>query len=272
MASSEQIADFVAFSCGASVEDATKFLGLTNSVEEAVNLYFTSQDNTSSSATTSTTQAVPNDQDYGFTYDDDDDVAEEQELRAAIPAKRQRLYDPSVSSSGGYLPGIQTSHIDKPTTSVFATGCGEKTSTQEVLAKLYAPPFDLMFPGNFDELRYKAKEANKWILVNIQKEEEFSTHVLNRDVWSNDSVKEILKYGFMFWQKHDTTSSAVDFFQIYKITPNDTTFPFIAILDPITKSLIKQLKNLANIPEACKLSVLCTMCIVGSLQNGDSCG
>ena len=98
MASSEQIADFVAFSCGASVEDATKFLGLTQfNVEEAVNLYFSSQDNTSAS-----TQETPNSQDYGFSYEDEEE-GDVQEVRAAIPVKRQRLYEPS--SSGRFLPG-----------------------------------------------------------------------------------------------------------------------------------------------------------------------
>ena len=122
-----------------------------------------------------------------------------------------------------------------------------------MLATLYAPPFDIMFPGTFEAFRHHAKEANKWMLVNIQREEEFSTHVLNRDVWSNESVRELLKYGFLFWQKHDTTSSAVDFFQTYKITPSEATFPFIAIVDPITRSLMKTLtKNPSNIPEACK--------------------
>ena len=31
-----------------------------------------------------------------------------------------------------------------------------------MLATLYAPPFDIMFPGTFEAFRHHAKEANKW--------------------------------------------------------------------------------------------------------------
>lgn len=276
---SEQISDFIAFSCGASIEDAHKFLALTgNIVEHAVQLYFSatgpgtgpgsgsgtkgsgSGSGTKGSGSGSGTKgsgssgiaSKDNTDEYGFSYDYDDDD-EEEEVREIIPVKRQRLLE--SNTTGQYLPGVQphSTHRDKPVTSVFATGqSGKASAKHEMLAKMYSPPFDIMFQGNFDELRNHAKSKNKWILVNIQKEEEFSSHVLNRDVWNDESVKELLKYGFVFWQKYDTVSGATDFFRIYQIIPDVTVFPFIAIVDPLTKSLVKQLSQ-KNILETCKL-------------------
>ena len=255
MASSQQLADFVSVSCGASVEDANKFLAMTDyNLEQALNLFFSSNDSNNTSIakpdppSNSSPCQLTTDNDYGFIYDDDDD---DEDVRPAIPAKRQRLYE---QSSGQFLPGVLTAQKDKPVTSVFATGKSRGASAkQELLAKMYAPPHDVMFLGNFEELRHYAKCNNKWILVNIQKEDEFSTHILNRDVWSDNSVKELLKAVFVFWQKHDTTSSAMDFFQKYRIETTDDSYPFIAIIDPVTKSLVKTLKHNGNVPESCKV-------------------
>jgi hypothetical protein len=48
---------------------------------------------------------------------------------------------------------------------------------------LFPPPADLMFHGNFDALRRTAEEQQKYCLINIQKNDEFASHCLNRDTW-----------------------------------------------------------------------------------------
>ena len=51
---------------------------------------------------------------------------------------------------------------------------------------------------------FQAKEAGtvdgKWLLVNIQDVKEFSCQVLNRDVWSNALVRELIAQHFILWQ------------------------------------------------------------------------
>ena len=42
--------------------------------------------------------------------------------------------------------------------------------------------------------------SNRWLLVNIQNAKEFPCQVLNRDVWSNQTVKAIINEHFVFWQ------------------------------------------------------------------------
>ena len=42
----------------------------------------------------------------------------------------------------------------------------------------------------------------KWVLLNVQSQNEFNCQCLNRDVWSDDTVKEIVKENFVFiWKR-----------------------------------------------------------------------
>jgi len=45
-----------------------------------------------------------------------------------------------------------------------------------------------------------AASANKWLIVNVQNIQEFACQVLNRDVWSNSTVKELIRRRFVLWQ------------------------------------------------------------------------
>ncbi len=52
--------------------------------------------------------------------------------------------------------------------------------------------------------KFKSKiqgcKVNKWVLLNVQNQNEFYCQILNRDVWSDDTVKEIVKENFVFIQ------------------------------------------------------------------------
>lgn len=45
-----------------------------------------------------------------------------------------------------------------------------------------------------------AKQQKKWLLVNIQTEAEFDCHRLNRDVWKDEMVQNIIECNCIFWQ------------------------------------------------------------------------
>lgn len=45
-----------------------------------------------------------------------------------------------------------------------------------------------------------AKNEGKWLLVNIQDEIVFASHMLNRDTWADDVVQNLVASGFVFWQ------------------------------------------------------------------------
>lgn len=87
-------------------------------------------------------------------------------------------------------------------------------------------------------------------MVNIQNPQEFACQVLNRDVWSNPTVKSILKEHFIFWQvklfdqlffikvilnivsfqSYNNTSEGQKYINFYNVS----TFPYISIVDPRT--------------------------------------
>lgn len=107
------------------------------------------------------------------------------------------------------------------------------------LADLFRPPFDIMYKGAFEEVTQKkldrsdhalarvadplpiyiitlkaraaAREGKKWLLINVQDQSEFACQVLNRDLWSDSIVKEILKESFIFLQVRESCHGGVIF-------------------------------------------------------------
>lgn len=75
-----------------------------------------------------------------------------------------------------------------------------RTSRQKRLEDLFRPPCDILFVGTFAEARDYAKSINRWLLVNVQNQQEFACQVLNRDVWPNEQIREIIKDHFVLWQ------------------------------------------------------------------------
>jgi UBX domain-containing protein 7 len=69
------------------------------------------------------------------------------------------------------------------------------------LADMFAAPKHLMYnDGGFEGARTMAKDSKRWLLVNIQRDSEFSCHALNRDVWRDELVENLIREGFIFWQ------------------------------------------------------------------------
>lgn len=103
------------------------------------------------------------------------------------------------------------------------------------LQELFRPPLDLIFRGSLASAREAGSIKNKWLLVNIQDGREFPCQILNRDVWSNQTVKDILKEHFIFWQVDHNTVEGSKYIQFYKVK----RFPHVSIIDPRTGELMK---------------------------------
>lgn len=106
----------------------------------------------------------------------------------------------------------------------------ELSSTQRRLANLFRPPFDIISVLNLDEAKYQGRQLKKWILINIQDSLEFQCQVLNRDFWSNERIKQIVKQNFIFLQYQTDSVNGQSYVNFYHVD----TFPHIAILDPLT--------------------------------------
>jgi len=72
--------------------------------------------------------------------------------------------------------------------------------------------------------------------VNIQQAEVFASHQLNRDVWSDDTIKDIVMGSFYFWQRDDKSTEGVQFCNYYQCGHQ---LPHICVVDPRTKRRVK---------------------------------
>ncbi|WRX10665.1 UBX domain - like 2 [Theobroma cacao] len=98
------------------------------------------------------------------------------------------------------------------------------------LASLYRPPFHLMFQGPFRNAKAAASLEDKWLVVNLQSMKEFSSHMLNRDTWGNETVSQAIKTNFIFWQAYDDASEGRKVCTYYKLD----SIPVVLVIDPIT--------------------------------------
>ncbi|KAG0312612.1 hypothetical protein BGZ99_009371 [Dissophora globulifera] len=111
-----------------------------------------------------------------------------------------------------------------------ATLGGESSPKTSRLADLFKAPLDIMARGDFDQCRTIAKNETKWLMVNIQEAGVFACQVLNRDLWSDPSVKEIVKENFIFLQFYSDSAEGKKYIAYYPLK----TYPHIAIIDPRT--------------------------------------
>ncbi|EZA50683.1 hypothetical protein DMN91_003974 [Ooceraea biroi] len=108
------------------------------------------------------------------------------------------------------------------------------------LEDLFRPPCDILFLGSFMEARDHAKNLNRWLLVNVQNPQEFCCQVLNRDVWPNEQIQEIVKDHFVLWQVLSNTSDGRRYIDFYNVVE----YPYLAIVDPRTGECMKTYSNI----------------------------
>lgn len=100
----------------------------------------------------------------------------------------------------------------------------------KTLEDLFRPPIDVMHKGTFDTAREVGQSLNKWLMVNVQNVQEFVCQTLNRDIWSNQTVKNMIKEHFVFWQVYHDSDEGQRYMQFYKVLD----WPYVAIIDPRT--------------------------------------
>ncbi|CAN0124899.1 unnamed protein product, partial [Scytosiphon promiscuus] len=158
-------------------------------------------------------------------------------VRAPIPTRRDRLIGGTGgimaggggggAMLGGMLRGVMAGAGD-------ADGVGRGGSLEEKdnTDWIFTIPEGLSFPSAFLETRQICKEQKKWLMVNIQDHEEFASHRLNKDVWSNETILTLLRGNFVFWQRNKTLRQARYYIEKYNL--EGQVLPHTAILDPRT--------------------------------------
>jgi thioredoxin-related protein len=136
-------------------------------------------------------------------------------------------------------------------------GQSERTSKSRNLAEMFRPPWEIITRvTSFDEAKELGRDEYKWILVNVQDPSVFDSSVLNRDLWKDKEVQNIIKENFVFVQfsKDDDRVAggvAQEYMQYYftASSRNDTNaYPHIAIVDPRTGEQLKVWSG-APVPE-----------------------
>ncbi|KAL7553175.1 hypothetical protein ACHAWF_017393 [Thalassiosira exigua] len=85
------------------------------------------------------------------------------------------------------------------------------------LRSLFEVPKHLMHvAGGFQGARDSAQEERKWLLVNVQREDNFASHALNRDVWRDELVVNLVQDGFILWQTMRNSIEAQTYVTQYK--------------------------------------------------------
>ncbi|KAK5050758.1 hypothetical protein LTR84_003317 [Exophiala bonariae] len=119
-------------------------------------------------------------------------------------------------------------------------GASEASQRNNRLARLFQPPWELMYKGEWEDARDEGKEHKKWLLVDIQDPSIFDCQALNRDLWKNEGIVETVKENFVFLQYNKEDPRASQYVQYYfQAYESQDMYPHVAIVDPRTGEQIK---------------------------------
>ncbi|KAI1383561.1 uncharacterized protein F4822DRAFT_81015 [Hypoxylon trugodes] len=116
------------------------------------------------------------------------------------------------------------------------------SSTTRRLRDLFAPPNGLISRLPLDAARDVGKEEKKWILVNLQKLDDFRCQVLNRDHWKNESIVSLIREHFIFLQytlDDPLAQSYTGFYFLNQSHEDENNYPHVSIIDPRTGEQVK---------------------------------
>ncbi|KAA0719056.1 UBX domain-containing protein 7 [Triplophysa tibetana] len=185
-----------------------------------------------SSAGASSSRHPPTEDDVRAPIPQKQDILVEPEPLFGVPKRRR----PARSIFDGFRD-FQTETIRQEQELRNGSAKDKKLST---LADLFRPPIELMHKGSFETAKDCGQLDNKWLMINIQNVQDFACQCLNRDVWSNDAVKNLIRDHFIFWQVYHDSEEGQRYIQFYKLNK----FPYISILDPRTGQKMVELNQL----------------------------
>ncbi|XP_078448515.1 UBX domain-containing protein isoform X2 [Wolffia australiana] len=236
------VSSFLEIAVGQTVDTATQFLQATGwKLEEALQLFYVG--NETLGAPISTNSDSPAFHDTGESIIADEHVeaqAFDDGVRAPLPVKREILYDDAAFHRFHPASVIPFRNFEEESKREGIWEAGQSASSsaansRDNLASLYRPPFTLMHQGPFDMAKTDASLQDKWLLVNLQSADEFASHMLNRDTWSNEAVSQTIRSNFVFWQVYHDSSEGKKVCTYYNLAK----MPAILVVDPITGQKIR---------------------------------
>jgi len=149
------------------------------------------------------------------------------QVRAPIEARYDRLVGPEIPAN----PFAWLGNILQPRSRDWAAQWdpnreNPSSSGSRPLGELFkAPPYK--FNGTLQEACRKAEQENKAVIVNIQSVGEFNSHALNRDVWKDNVIMQIIEHNFILCQWDVDHPEGQKYIQFY----NCFNYPHLAILN-----------------------------------------
>jgi len=212
----EHVAQFVALTGCTDAKIAKNYLEMSGSdINMAIGLYMETGGNSSSNAP----------------------IMEQPKVRAPIAAQTHNLMGNDTYSRHSYLNQRTAAQHRSEYSGDWERHKGKKN---QKLANLFSSP-DYASLKPLDSVCDDGIKEDKWILVNIQSRGDFHCHALNRDIWKHPQISELVKSQFIFCQYDQEDPWAKQYCQLYNVFLTDTSFPYVAILTPITRSIEKVL-------------------------------
>eukprot|EP00735_Rhodelphis_limneticus_P003270 TRINITY_DN14724_c0_g1::TRINITY_DN14724_c0_g1_i1::g.21545::m.21545 TRINITY_DN14724_c0_g1::TRINITY_DN14724_c0_g1_i1::g.21545 ORF type:complete len:512 (+),score=66.59,sp/Q5REY7/UBXN7_PONAB/33.23/6e-45,UBX/PF00789.15/8.6e-15,UBA_4/PF14555.1/3.5e-14,Thioredoxin_7/PF13899.1/1.3e-09,UIM/PF02809.15/0.012,UIM/PF02809.15/1.9e+03,CUE/PF02845.11/0.064,CUE/PF02845.11/5.1e+03,DRY_EERY/PF09750.4/1.4 TRINITY_DN14724_c0_g1_i1:49-1536(+) len=225
MASDDLIANFCAITA-ADESIAVHYLEACNfDVEAAISQYFNMNEGHAPAISSPT---IPRDDPISIPPDIEDDIRPPMEsFEDTLVESYPRFMPPQYSMDAFRNFQRETLQREGQLDPGFSGG----------LAELFKPPLDLLFPGTFDEAKREGVKEEKWILVNVQDMSEFTSHAINRDLWSDGVVRTVVQASFIFMQLNKTSMEGRRFLQFYPTAK----LPAICFIDPRTGERLETL-------------------------------
>ncbi|CAA7391171.1 unnamed protein product [Spirodela intermedia] len=239
------VSSFLEIAVGQTVDTATQFLQATSwKLDEALQLFYVGNEGVGVPAL-----PIPVSPTFEDTGDRESVIADENAVaqvldddgvRPPLPVKREVLYDDASFHRLHPTSVVAFRNFEEESKRPGVWEAGQSAassaaSSRDNLASLYRPPFALMHHGPFDKVKIDASLQDKWLLVNLQSADEFSSHMLNRDTWSNEAVAQTIRSNFIFWQVYHDSSEGKKVCTYYNLVK----MPAILVVDPITGQKIR---------------------------------
>ncbi|KAG8037915.1 hypothetical protein GUJ93_ZPchr0006g41208 [Zizania palustris] len=171
--------------------------------------------------------------------EDEEEVGQGREEDGESSEKRYHDYDDEYGDS---TYDMETDEDDDRYYDIEETPSPQPSHPQPAkksLAELYRRPYEIMYHADFHSAKGHAARLDRWLLLNLQSDDEFTSHLHNRDLWANEVIGQVVKENFVFsllvktMGGYDDECSKVCCF--YKL---EDQLPAVLVIDPVTGQML----------------------------------
>jgi hypothetical protein len=142
--------------------------------------------------------------------------------------KENTKYIPVFQNPLPSSPSDEASSDDGPVSPVWGP-------SGSALSSVFDPPHHILHKdGGFEGALLHARESHRLLLVNLQQYPGFGCYAINRDIWRDELIQNLIEARFVFWQSTADTRDATAYAQHFRVSH----FPHVAVMNPNHRSHI----------------------------------